>query len=159
MDRSPPGSSVRGFSRQERWSGLPCPPPGDVPDQELNLCLLCLLHRQADVPVITAVITPLLHLPPAPPGKPEKHLIPPFIMYSGSENRLLSKNWRRGGDFSQRPLIPAFCSFALDLFRYTGQAASPRAAYDLIPTHTGLSPPEALAGQSPQTVRLPSVSL
>ena len=21
-----------GFSRQERWSGLPCPPPGDFPD-------------------------------------------------------------------------------------------------------------------------------
>ena len=21
-----------GFSRQEYWSGLPCPPPGDVPD-------------------------------------------------------------------------------------------------------------------------------
>ena len=22
-----------GFSRQEYWSGLPCPPPGDLPDQ------------------------------------------------------------------------------------------------------------------------------
>jgi len=22
----------RGFSRQEYWSGLPCPPPGDLPD-------------------------------------------------------------------------------------------------------------------------------
>jgi len=21
-----------GFSRQEYWSGLPCPPPGDLPD-------------------------------------------------------------------------------------------------------------------------------
>ena len=21
-----------GFSRQESWSGLPCPPPGDLPD-------------------------------------------------------------------------------------------------------------------------------
>ena len=21
-----------GFSRQEKWSGLPCPPPGDLPD-------------------------------------------------------------------------------------------------------------------------------
>ena len=26
-----------GFSRQEPWSGLPCPPPGDLPDQGLNL--------------------------------------------------------------------------------------------------------------------------
>ena len=22
----------KGFSRQEQWSGLPCPPPGDLPD-------------------------------------------------------------------------------------------------------------------------------
>ena len=32
MDCSPPGSSVHGISRQEYWSGLPCPPPGDLPD-------------------------------------------------------------------------------------------------------------------------------
>ena len=30
VDCSPPGSSVHGFSRQEYWSGLPCPPPGDL---------------------------------------------------------------------------------------------------------------------------------
>ena len=29
---SPPGSSIHGFSRQEYWSGLPCPPPGDLPE-------------------------------------------------------------------------------------------------------------------------------
>ena len=29
---SPPGSFVHGgFSRQEYWRGLPCPPPGDLP--------------------------------------------------------------------------------------------------------------------------------
>ena len=28
---SPPGSYSMGFSRQEYWSGLPCPPPGDLP--------------------------------------------------------------------------------------------------------------------------------
>ena len=32
MDCSPTGSSVIGFSRQEYWSGLPCPPPGDLPN-------------------------------------------------------------------------------------------------------------------------------
>ena len=32
MDCSPPGSSVSGFSRQEYWSGLPCPLPGDLPN-------------------------------------------------------------------------------------------------------------------------------
>ena len=30
--QSPPGSSVPGVSRQEDWSGLPCPPPVDLPD-------------------------------------------------------------------------------------------------------------------------------
>src|SRR5574341_1463052 len=31
MDCSLPGSSVHGFSRQEYWSGLPLPSPGDLP--------------------------------------------------------------------------------------------------------------------------------
>ena len=26
-----------GFSRQEDWSGLPCPPPGDLPDPGIEL--------------------------------------------------------------------------------------------------------------------------
>ena len=26
-----------GFSRQEYWSGLPCPPPGDLPDPGIEL--------------------------------------------------------------------------------------------------------------------------
>ena len=25
-----------GFSRQEYWSGLPCPPPGDLPDPQIE---------------------------------------------------------------------------------------------------------------------------
>ena len=38
-----------GFSRQEYWSGLPFPSPGDLPDPEMEaLCLLPLLHWQAD---------------------------------------------------------------------------------------------------------------
>ena len=32
MDCSPPGSSVHGISRQEYWSGLPFPSPGDLPN-------------------------------------------------------------------------------------------------------------------------------
>ena len=32
MDCSPPSSSVMGFSRQEYWSGLPFPSPGDLSD-------------------------------------------------------------------------------------------------------------------------------
>ena len=29
---SPPGSSIDGIFQQECWSGLPFPPPGDIPD-------------------------------------------------------------------------------------------------------------------------------
>ena len=29
-----------GFSRQEYWSGLPCPPPGDLPDSGTELTSL-----------------------------------------------------------------------------------------------------------------------
>ena len=33
MDYSP---LSMGFSRQEYWSGLPCPPPGDLPEQGIK---------------------------------------------------------------------------------------------------------------------------
>ena len=29
-----------GFSRQEYWNGLPCPPPGDLPDPGIELVSL-----------------------------------------------------------------------------------------------------------------------
>ena len=45
MDCSLPGFSV-GFSRQEYWSGLPSPLPGDLPNPGLNPHLLPLLHWQ-----------------------------------------------------------------------------------------------------------------
>ena len=32
-----------GFSRRECWSGLPCPPPGDLPNPELELASLTTL--------------------------------------------------------------------------------------------------------------------
>ena len=32
MDCRLPGSSVHGILQQEYWSGLPCPPPGDLPN-------------------------------------------------------------------------------------------------------------------------------
>ena len=47
-----------GFSRPEYWSGLPCPPLGDLLTQGLNPCFLCLLYCQAG------------SLPLAPTGKP-----------------------------------------------------------------------------------------
>ena len=36
------------FSRREYWSGLPFPTSGDLPDPEIEPCLLHLLHWQAD---------------------------------------------------------------------------------------------------------------
>ena len=36
MDCSPPGSSVHGFPRQEYWSGLPLPTPGNLPDSGIK---------------------------------------------------------------------------------------------------------------------------
>ena len=36
-----------GFSRQEYWSGLPCPPPEDLPDPGIET-FLCLLHWQME---------------------------------------------------------------------------------------------------------------
>ena len=33
-----------GFSRQEYWSGLPCPAPGNIPGPGIELCLLPLLY-------------------------------------------------------------------------------------------------------------------
>ena len=44
LDCSPPGSSVHGFSRQEYWSGLPFPSPGDLPDPGLLYCRQLLYH-------------------------------------------------------------------------------------------------------------------
>ena len=54
---SPPGSSVHGIFQVEYWSGLPFPPPGDLPDSGINPRLLCRLHWQAD------------SFPIVPPGK------------------------------------------------------------------------------------------
>ena len=50
-----------GFSRQEYWSGLPCPPPGDRPDPGIEPGSAA---SQAD------------SLPSEPPGKPELFLLP-----------------------------------------------------------------------------------
>ena len=57
MDCSPPISLSTGLSRQKYWSGLPCPPPGDLPNPGIEHGCPTL---QAD------------SLPSEPPGKPIK---------------------------------------------------------------------------------------
>ena len=50
-----------GFSRQEYWSGVPCPPPGDLPNLGIKpASLTSLLHWQPG------------SLPLASPGKPKR---------------------------------------------------------------------------------------
>ena len=61
VDCSPPGSSVHGFSRQEYWSGLPFPSPGDLPHSGIKPRSPAL---QADA------------LTSEPPGKPSVFIIP-----------------------------------------------------------------------------------
>ena len=64
MDCSPPGSSVHGgFTKQEYRSGLPCPPPGDVPNPGI----------EPKSPVLQAD-----SLPAEPQGKPVSCVIQSF---------------------------------------------------------------------------------
>ena len=48
-----------GFSSQEYWSGLPFPPPGDLPEPAIKPVSPVSPARQAD------------YLPAEPPGKPQ----------------------------------------------------------------------------------------
>ena len=52
-------SLFMGFSRQEYWSGLPCPPPGDLPDPGIKL-----------TPLRSPAVAGGFSLPLGPPGKP-----------------------------------------------------------------------------------------
>ena len=49
MDCSPSGSSVHGSLQARTWSGLPCPPPGDLPDLPTGrtrvVCISCVGRR------------------------------------------------------------------------------------------------------------------
>ena len=47
LDCSPPGSSVHEIF-QEYWSGLPCPPPGDLPNSEIEPMSLVSTTLQVD---------------------------------------------------------------------------------------------------------------
>ena len=52
-----------GFCRQEYWSGLPCPPPGDLPNPRIKLTFLNLLHWQASsLPLAPPVMPPVAEL-------------------------------------------------------------------------------------------------
>ena len=48
-----------GFLRQEYWSGLPCPPPGDLPEPGIKLTFLT-----------SSALAGRFFIPLVPPGKP-----------------------------------------------------------------------------------------
>ena len=57
IECSPPGSSVHGFSGQEYWSELPCPPPGDLPNPEVEpLSLMSPMLTGRFLPIWEALI-------------------------------------------------------------------------------------------------------
>jgi len=58
-----------GFSRQEYWSELPCPPPGDLPNPGIKLRSPAL---QAD------------SLPVEPPGKPKNTGVGSLSVFQGN---------------------------------------------------------------------------
>ena len=67
VDCGPLGSSVRGFLRGEYWSGLPCPPPGDLPNPGIEHASLASSVLQED-----SLLT-------EPPGKhPDKPYMVPI---------------------------------------------------------------------------------
>ena len=55
-----------GFSRQEYWSELPFPPPGDLPNPGIEPGLLHLLHWQAgSLPLAPPYLESIIYTPPA----------------------------------------------------------------------------------------------
>ena len=51
-----------GFSRQEYWSGLPCPPPGDLPDPGIKPTSLTSPAWQVDYLPLAAPEKPILYM-------------------------------------------------------------------------------------------------
>ena len=72
MDCSPPGSSVHGFSRQEYWSGLPFPSPGDLPHPGIE-------------PVSPALAG--IFFTSEPTGKPSEYFLKPLTGHGSHTNR------------------------------------------------------------------------
>ena len=73
-DSSTPGSLSVGFPRQEYWSGLPFPSPGDLPDPRIELVSLAL---QAD------------SLPSEPPKKTLNHVVLKSAAFGGWGHQLV----------------------------------------------------------------------
>ena len=93
-----------GFSRQEYWSGLPFPSPGDFPDPGIKP---------------TSLVYPALtgrFFTTEPPGKPSLSLTHYFIWQICTEHLPCARHWRNNRDTTDRhdschpkALIVAYC--------------------------------------------------
>ena len=70
VDYRPPSSSVHGTLQARYWSGLPFPPPRNLPTQGSNPYLLYLLHWL------------MSSLPLEPPGQPARVIDKNFLLIS-----------------------------------------------------------------------------
>ena len=70
------------FIRQEFWSGLPLPSPGDLPDPGIELGSPTLQENS---------------LPSEPPGKPYKVLYVSYYSITSLESYNNLERWRKGG--------------------------------------------------------------
>ena len=59
MNCNLPGSSSMVFSGQEHWSGLPFPPPGDLPHPRIKLMSPCLLLCQQIIYLVAQMVNNL----------------------------------------------------------------------------------------------------
>ena len=102
LNCSPPGYSVSGFSRQEYWSGLPCPLPGDLSDPGIKPTSLAAPALRVD----SLPLSPWLDsLPLSYQGSPlhplEQYIIKletfpfPFLRSKWADQRLQSSKSRR----------------------------------------------------------------
>ena len=65
------------FSRQENWSGLPCPPPRDIPDLGIEPTYIVVPDLQRDSLLLSHRGSPESHRP-----KPNKDLILCLVLMS-----------------------------------------------------------------------------
>ena len=98
-----------GFPRHEYWSGLPFPPPVELPDRGIKLHLLCLLHWQAGWQAGSLPLSPL--------GSPDwwtSDYFPPIGAKPVMWLTLANKTWRKYWQAGSEPGPPGpfnFCSF------------------------------------------------
>ena len=101
-----------GISRQEYWGGLPCPPPGDLPDPGIKLTspkspVLADMFFTTSTTWVIYKMTTLVHwqdfrilgeplLPPPPPWSPRSGCLQSRKVRFGQDNSMGMCVWRDG---------------------------------------------------------------